>query len=173
MGIIKERVSEKIQVKYSNGSDAGINGLLMTSVETQMGWTRGKDIGGLVRLIVVVTDTGTFDGGPLYGTHNGQARKPVKGDGTDKCETMKGVTVTEANKVMGRDQISVYVLVQTKRQSMWNIWRDKLVGMLNVRHKIQSSDDSREEILQKISMFIDQLSGDVGKVDCNQCCTVL
>lgn len=137
-----------------------------------MGWTRGKDQGGLVRLIVVVTDDATHDGGPFHGTHDGKKRMPVRGDGTDKCETMFGATAQDANKVLGNDQISVYVLVHARIQSAWNTWRDKLGSMVDVRFRMQSAEDGKDEILKGMSHFIDQLSADVGKVDCSRCCVV-
>jgi len=174
LGKIKERVSENIPVKWSNFTEAGINGLMMTAAEHKMNWTRGKDHGGLVRLIVVLTDDATHDGVPTYGygVNNKKPRKPVKGDGTDKCETMKGATAADANKVLGRDQISVYVLLLARVPSMLKAWKEKLGSMTDIRYRIQGLDDSKEEILENLGVFIDLLSGDVGKVNCNTCCTV-
>lgn len=141
----------------------------MTGAETKMGWTRGKNQPGLVRIIVVVTNDGTNVDGPTYGTHNGQPRKALRGDGTDKCETMKNAKASDANRVLGRDKIAVYALVKAQTQFEWNTWRDELRKMKDVKARMQNWDSNKRDILKKLTAFIDELGKDVEKVNCDLC----
>ncbi|CAL8140206.1 unnamed protein product [Orchesella dallaii] len=151
---------DRVQLLPSKNTENIVSAVSWAIVDKKIGWSSDPEMKKVVLLVTDVYDHGNVN---LY---NPRSRKPSRLDGSDTCSNNLPVKLEEAQKLLKRHKVIIYILLSHNIQYVNSVkdWYKKNTDVFGVPFKISYFFDDKknktvepEELAEDIKHRLDEL----------------